>query len=253
MSGLQFQGRQEAFRLISGGAAYNLALNFQPDVMEVINITQWTNTAANLPIHMWFRDDTAAAEAYQMQVIDSSAGASFNFLNPTTNGFTVADTSGGNTAYRALISAVSQADPCVITTTAAHGYQTNQMVKITDLGSDMPTARGMEQIDGKRFSITVLTATTFSLQDPITGVDIDSSAYTAWVSGGRVNLETRANALNYPQQSPYATTPYVPNKFQYDSIDRIMTLGTEVIGDDGDVVRIHVCKFDLITELGDIG
>ncbi len=250
----QGQSMSEAFRLISGGAAYNLDLNFPPDMMEVVNITQWAATAANLPIVRWFREDTDAAECYQMQVIvDNGSATAHNFLNPTTNGFTVADTSGGETAFRALISAATTADPVVITTAAVHGYQNNQLVRITDLGPDMPTARGMDQINNKRFKITVINTTSFSLQDPVTGEDVDGSAFTAWVAGGRVNLETRVLQLNNPQQGAFATTPYVPNQFEYLPVDRIMTLGTAVIGDDGDVIRVHSYKFGQITQLGDIG
>lgn len=247
------QTMSEAFQLVSGGAAYTLSLNFQPDMVVVNNLTQWTNTAGNLPRVFWFRDQTDAAEAYQQQVIDSAAASSFNFLNPQTNGFTVADSSGGVTAYRALISGVTAADPVVVTTTAAHGYQSNQIVRITDLGSDMPTARGMDQLNNKRYKITVLTTTTFSLQDPVTGEDIDGSGFTAWVSGGRVNLETRVLQLNNPQVSPYATTPYVPNEFAYDPVNYKLTLGTEVIGDDSDVLLVESFKWGQITNLGDIG
>lgn len=251
---MQGASMSHAFRLISGGAAYTLALPWQADMVRFNNLTQWTNTAANLPVSIWFREETDAAEAYQQQVIDSAAAQSFNFLNPTTNGFTVADTAGGSTAYRADISAVSQADPCVITTSAAHGYQDNQIVRITDLGSDMPTARGMDQINNKRYSITVLTTTTFSLQDPITGEDVDSSSYTAYVSGGRVNLESRVLRLNNPEQSPYsASNPYNPNQFKYDPIEYKLTAGTDVMGSDGDRFFIECYKFGELENLGDIG
>jgi len=254
MSGLQFQDRSEAFRLISGGAAYTLDLNFAPSMLEVYNLTQWTNTAGNLPYSVWFKDDTATAESYQKQVIDSAAAQSWNYLNAQTNGFTVADTSGGASSFRALISGVTLADPAVVTTAAVHGMQSNQIVRLTDLGSDMPTARGMEQINNKRFKITVIDTTSFSLQDVITGEDIDSSAYTAWVSGGRVNLESRVLRLNNPQQSPYSVAaPYESNAFSYDPIDRKMTLGTDLMGDDGDVLRVHSKAFGKVFDLGDIG
>ena len=243
----------KAYRLVSGGAAYTLALDWQADKVVFNNITQWTNSAAGLPVSVWFRDETAAAEAYQQQVIDSAAAQSFNFLNPTTNGFTVADTSGGVTAYRSLISAVSQADPAVVTTTTAHGLQTNQIVRITDLGSDMPTARGMDQINNKRFRVVVVNSTSFSLKDPISDEAIDSTNYTAWVSGGRVDLETRVLQLNNPQVSPYDVTPYVSNAFEYDPVEYKLTAGTEIMGTDGDRFFIEAYKFGAFKDLGDIG
>lgn len=244
----------ELYRLISGGAAYTISFGFQPDKVVFNNITQWTNTAGNLPENIWWRNETDAAESYQRQVIDSAAAQSWNFLNPTTNGFTVADTSGGVTAYRSLISAVTQADPCVVTTTAVHGLQTDQIIRITDLGSDMPTARGMDQLNNNRYRITVINTTSFSLQDPVSGEDIDSSAYTAWVAGGRIDLESRVISLNNPQVSPYSdTNPYNPTTFSYDPVTYRLTAGTEVMGTDGDRFVVEVYKFGQVTNLGDIG
>ena len=245
----------ESFRLISGGVAYTLNFNFPPDKVVVNNITQWTNTANNLPVSVWFRDETAAAEAYQWQVIDSAAAQSFNFLNPTTNGFTDASADASAPSYRFLITAVSQADPCVVTVASTTGLQSAQIIRITDLGSDdIPTARGMDQLNNLRFKITVLNATTFSLQDPITGEDIDSTNYTAYVSGGRITVESRVLTLNNPQVSPYsATSPYNPNAFVYNPATYALTLGTEVVGDNSDRLYIEVYKFGQVTNLGDIG
>lgn len=245
----------EAWTLTSGGAAYTLTLSWQADKVVFYNITQWTNTAGNLPVNVWFRTLTDDAESYQQQVIDTAAAQSWNFLNPTTNGFTVADTSGGATSYQSTISNITQADPCVITTSSAHGYQDNQIVRITDLGSyDIPTARGMDQLNNNRYRITVTASTTFSLQDVLTGEDIDSSSYTAYVSGGRVNLETRVLTLNNPQVSPYsASNPYNPNPFEYDPVTYKLTAGTEVMGTDGDIFFIEAFKYGQFTALGDIG
>jgi len=240
--------------LVSGGVAYTLTLPFQADKVVFNNLTDWTNTAAGLPVSTWFRTKTDAAEAYQQQVIDSAAAQSFNFLNPTTNGFTVADTTGGATDYSATIAGVSQADPCVVTTSSAHGYQTDQLVRITDLGSDMPTARGMDEINNKRFRITVINTTTFSLRDPITDDFIDSTSYTAWVAGGRVQLESRSLTLNNPQVDPYsASSPYGQTPFVYDPITYKLTAGTEVMGGDGDVFFVEIYKFGDFQDLGDIG
>ena len=247
------QTRTEAFKLVSGGAAYTLTFGWQPDMVVVNNLTDWTATAAGLPRSFWFRDQTTDIHAFQQQVIDSSAGASFNFLDTATNGFTLANTTGGATDYESLIAGVSQADPCVVTTTAVHGYQSEQLVRLSDLGSDMPTARGMDEINNKRYRITVIDTTNFSLRDPISDDPIDSSAYTAWVAGGRVQLESRSLSLNNPQVSPYDVTPYSPTGFTYDPIDYKLTLGTNVVGGDGDVLLVVSYGFGLVTNLGDVG
>ena len=246
------QSMSEAFQFISAGTAHTFTFGFQPDKVVFNNLTDWTSTAAGLPVSVWFRGQTTAAHAYQQQVIDSAAAQSFNFVDAATNGFTVADTSGGVSSYRSLISAVSQADPCVVTTAAAHGLQTDQIVRITDLGSDMPTARGMDELNNNRYSISVINTTSFSLKDPLTGEPIDSSSFVAWVSGGRVTAETRVLSLNNPQVSPYASTPYVPNEFSYDPIDYKLTAGTSVMGNDSDVFLIEVYKWGNLVDLGDL-
>jgi hypothetical protein len=248
----QGQSMSEAYKFISAGTAHTFTFNFQPDKVVFNNLTKWTATASGKPVSVWFRGQTTTAHAFQEQVIDSAAGSSFNFLDTSADGFTVADTSGGVTAYRSLISGVTQANPCVVTTSSAHGLETDQIVRITDLGSDMPTARGMDQLNNKRFKIVVLSSTTFSLKDPVTGDAINSTSYTAWVSGGRVNLETRVLSLNNPQVYPYATTPYVPTPFAYDPIEYKLTAGTSVMQSDGDVFLIEVYKWGKITDLGDL-
>lgn len=242
----------EAYQFVSAGSAHTFQFNFQPDKVVFNNLTQWTATAGKLPISVWFRGQTTAAHAYQQQVIDTAAGSSFNFLNTTTNGFTVADTAGGVPAFRALISGVSQANPCVITTSAPHGFQTDQLVRITDLGNVGVTNRGMGQLDGNRYGIIVLSSTTFSLYDVITGEPIDSTSFTAWVSGGRCDIETRVISLNNPQVAPYAVTPYVPNPFEYDPVFYRLTAGTSVMGAASDVFLIEVYKWGQLYNLGQL-
>jgi len=234
-----FEGQTmtEAYKFISAGAAHTFTFNFQPDKVTFYNLTDWTGTAAGLPISVWFRDLTTDTDAYQQQVIDSSAGASFNFVLEGTNGFTVANTTGGQAETRTVITAITAANPCVVTA-VAHGLQTGQLVRITDLGADMPTARGMDELNGNRYAVTVLTADTFSLQDAITGEDINSTAFVAYVIGGSVNLIT--HTLDYSTQ------------FAYDPIEYKLTAGTAVMGTNDDQFLIEVVKYGRVVELGDL-
>jgi hypothetical protein len=249
-----FQGQTmtEAYKFISAGAAHTFTFNFQPDKVTFYNLTDWTATAAGKPISVWFRDQTTAAHAFQEQVIDSSAGASFNFLDTTTNGFTVADLAGGQATSHATISGISAADPCVITH-STYTFQTNQIVRLTDLGEVGVTDRGMGQLNNNRYKIVVLGATTFSLKDVVTGEPIDSTAFTTYVSGGRITLETHVISLNNPQVTPYSNTnPYNPNPYLYDPVTYRLTAGTAVMGSDDDVFLIEVIKYGQITDLGDL-
>ena len=242
----------EAYQFISAGTAHTFTFGFQPDKVTFYNLSDWTATAAGKPISVWFRGQTTTAHAYQQQVIDSSAGASFNFLDTATNGFTVADTSGGQASSHATISGITQADPCVITH-STYTFQTNQIVRITDLGNTGASDRGMGQLNNNRYRIVVLSATTFSLKDVITGEPIDSTAFTAYVSGGRITLETHVISLNNPQVTPYSnSSPYDPNPYQYDPVLYKLTAGTSVMGSDGDVFLIEVIKYGQVTDLGDL-
>lgn len=74
------------------------------------------------------------------------------------------------------ITGATQASPCVITTSGAHGYSTGQEVYISGVS-------GMTQINGRNFKVTSLSATTFAIRD-MPGADIDSSSYSAYTSGG---------------------------------------------------------------------
>ena len=246
------QSMSECFTFQSAAAAHDFTFGFQPDKVVFNNLTAWTSTAGKLPISVWFRGQTTAAHAFQHKVIDSAAGSSFNFVDLATNGFTVADTAGGTTASQGLITNVTKADPCVVTTSAAHGLITNQVIRVTDLGSDMPTARGMSQINNKRFRIVKVSSTTFSLKDPVSGEAIDSTDYTTYVSGGRYTLESHSLVLNNPQQDPQDVTPYVANPFEYDAITYKLTAGTSVLGSDNDLFLIEAYKFGRYVALGDL-
>ena len=252
----QGQSMSEAFKFISAGTAHTFTFNFQPDKVVFNNLTQWASTAGNLPVSVWFRDQTTAAHAFQEQVIDSAAASSFNFRDQATNGFTVADTSGGQATSQATISGITAADPCVVTH-SAYSFQDNQIVRLTDLGpvgaNASPSDRGMGELNNKRYKIVVLSSTTFSLKDVITGEPVDSSAFTAYVSGGRICLETHVLSLNNPQVDPYsATNPYNPNPFNYSPIDYKLTAGTAVMGNDSDEFLIEVYKWGNVVDLGDL-
>jgi len=253
MSDLFFgQTCTEAFKFISAGAAHTFSFNFQPDKVTFYNLTKWTATAGGDPISVWFRGQTTTAHAFQETVIDSSAGASFNFKDAATNGFTVADTAGGQSTSHATVSAVTAADPCVVTH-STFTFQTNQIVRFTNFGDTGVVNNGMAQLDNNRYRIVVLGPTTFSLKDVITGEPIDSSAYTAYVSGGRITLETHVISLNNPQVSPYSnTSPYSPNPYEYLPIVYQLTAGSDIMQSDNDVFLIEVIKYGNVTDLGDL-
>lgn len=232
-----FQGQTMTYgaEYEADGGAYTFTIPFQPDRIYVFNYTQ-AGTDLKKPISFWYRG-MPAGDAIQIQKMENDGGDdATSVFQETTNGFTEANTAGGVTSYQSSISGVSKADPCVVTTSAAHGYATGDLVRFSDLGNIGAVDRGMDQLNNNRYRIVVLTTTTFSLQDPITGDDIDSSSFDTYVSGGFVLLESRDDS----------------QKYAYDPVVYKVTFGTAVAGDDGDQVFFEAIKFGTYENLGDI-
>ena len=76
------------------------------------------------------------------------------------------------------ISAITQANPVVVTS-SSHGYSNGDHVIITGVV-------GMTELNGKTFIVADKTTNTFELTN-VDGTDINSSAFTAYSSGGIIN------------------------------------------------------------------
>lgn len=86
------------------------------------------------------------------------------------------------------ITAVTQANPGVVTS-ASHGYSNGDEIIISGV-------LGMTQLNGRNFVVANVTTNTFTLQDTNGVIDLDTSTYTAYSSGGLANKI-------YEVQSPY--------------------------------------------------
>lgn len=78
------------------------------------------------------------------------------------------------------ITAITNANPAAVTTSAAHGYATGEWVYISSVG-------GMTEINGKFYEIVVTGASTFTLKDSLTGVAVNSTSYGTYTAGGFSN------------------------------------------------------------------
>jgi len=94
----------------------------------------------------------------------------------------------GQTPHRYSITSISNALPCVVTTSAAHEYSTGDFVRLTDLNGCMPIARGSGPLNNYRWEIVVTSTTEFSLKHPVTHEPVNSTSYPPYVSGGSSNL-----------------------------------------------------------------
>lgn len=111
------------------------------------------------------------------------------------------------------ITAISNANPGVVTTAANHNLSTGQIVRLT-----IPKNYGMQEINrvnNRLFSITVLSLTTFSLQvsqcSPQGNINLDTTLFSAFV-----NVGTGTPATAFPVGSgptPITSPPqYATNK-----------------------------------------
>lgn len=86
------------------------------------------------------------------------------------------------------ISAITQANPGVVTTSAPHGLTTGDKVYLTGIG-------GMVQLNGRTVQVIVTGASTFTMVDLLTNVAINTTGYTAYTSGG---TETKIYIISTP-------------------------------------------------------
>lgn len=100
------------------------------------------------------------------------------------------------------ISGITQANPAVITVVAAHQFALGDPINISGVV-------GMTQINGWFTVSDVTPSTELKLHVYATGEDIDSTAYTAYVSGGTVQYGNQTNDLiNYYKLTSIATNGF---------------------------------------------
>lgn len=78
------------------------------------------------------------------------------------------------------VSAITNADPAVVTTSSPHGWNSGDKVVFDGIG-------GMTQVNGVTYSIANPTSTSFELRNFANTDNVDSSAYGAFTSGGNVS------------------------------------------------------------------
>jgi hypothetical protein len=84
----------------------------------------------------------------------------------------------GLSVTTATITGITQADPPVVTTSSLHPFNTGDEAILSGIV-------GMTELNNRRFSVTRLSPTTFSLDDE------DSTGYAAYVSGGTATATSR--------------------------------------------------------------
>lgn len=216
----------------SDGAAYDITIPFDPDSFKWWNYTKFA-TDQNNAFGVWFKDMPAGDALIVQSIINDGGNDARNTILETTNGITINNTASGVTAYRATISGATAADPVVITATA-HGFGSAGDV----LRARITKVVGMSELNDELYQITIIDANSFSLQDPHTGEDVDGTNFTAYSSGGQANLVTRTTDNSKAVED--SATVYK------------LTLGTAVMGADGDEIYFEAMLYNKREDLGDI-
>lgn len=166
-------------------------------------------------------------------------GNRYEITGKTTNTINLLNTDSRNyTAYHSskTVSGATQADPVVITTSAAHGLASGDVVNIASVG-------GMTEINNRRFTITVLTTTTFELDDE------DGTGHTAYTSGGAV---TTGSFRKVPAFGP--TNEFdLPSDFMRiirteEQSDAWRIEGQNVVSDESSVSILYMAQITTVTE-----
>ena len=106
--------------------------------------------------------------------VGTAANSGIGFVDSITINSGVA-TSNGTSKY---ISAISQANPAVVTTTTEHGFTSGNAITITDV-------KGMTEVNGNEYFMNILSTTTFALyQNSGLSTSINSTGFTLYITGG---------------------------------------------------------------------
>lgn len=221
--------------LISGGDPYNLTLPFFPDKLEWFNYTKYATNDNNIQ-GVWFRDFPSG----DALIIERGTTTLTTVLEASA-GVTDASTPGGFYNEHLVMSGLTTATPGVVTTTANHNLSDNDRVVITKvIGTAAP------EVNNKTFVVRVLSANTFALYDtfglPITIVGAYSSSGQVTKVGPLLGDPSQPVSPAYPHRAIIDYPPTV-----------ILTLGTEIMGADGDKLYFVAYQFNNYVNLGDVG
>jgi hypothetical protein len=202
----------------SNGSAYNLVLPWQADKLEWYNYTKF-GTDTQFLFGTWFRDMPAASA-----MLVNRGTTTLTSTLASTNGVTIANTTGGFATEQLVITGITTATPAVVTTSTPHGYVNGDRVVLTKIIGTIA-----QQLNNNTYVVQVLSSTTFGLYDiyglPITTVGTYSSSGQSTLTGPSLGI---------------VDTP----------ISYILTLGTDVVGNNNDVIYFNAFKFNGYFNLG---
>lgn len=210
--------------LQSAGSAYNITLPFQADCFQWWRYTNY-GTAGTIGQGVWFRDFPSGDELSHRAIADNGSTGNLNLVLATSNGITINNSGPGFTNEHVTITGITAATPGVVTATD-HGLTSNDRVIITKVIGSLGAS-----VNNQSFVVDVLSSSTFALYDVYGAPYTTSGTYT---SGGQLTKEGPELGI--------VNSPVVYG----------LTLGTEVMGSDNDVIYFVAWKFNSYYNLGDV-
>jgi len=153
---------------------------------EIKNFVYEVDVLSTTTFSLIHRDTGASIDTSGFSAYTSGARAEVgSYEQPRKYGVTAISADTGEesflalvtaTAYRADITGITKANPCVITTSRGHGFRTGDELEILSVG-------GMTELNGRRFRAEYVDNTTFNLLD-LYGNYVDTTDATTYTSGG---------------------------------------------------------------------
>lgn len=216
------------FSLTSSANAYNITLPFAADTIEWWNYTKYGTDSQKLQ-GLWINGMPNASD-----LIISRGTTTLTSSKDTTLGVTPLATGAVFTTTQRIPTAITAASPAVVTS-AAHGLSNGQLVRATNFrATPVADATGMYMLNNQVFQVGNVTTNTFALFYPNTTTPVDTSAETAFVNNGVAEFNLIGQKLNTGVPAPV---------FAY-------TLGTNVMGNAGDVIYIRAMQANQYTAIG---
>jgi len=215
------------------GGAIDLVVPFQPDALFLYNYTAYGTDGDNVEC-IWFRDFPAGDALIKTVMENDGGGDRQNLSLETTNGISTNNTTAAVLDSHFAISGATQASPVVLTT-AAHGVTVGERVRARV--SKVAGMVELNDISRNPYLFEAVTTTTGALYD-LDGNEIDGTAFTAYTSGGQLNIITH---LTGASKGPIEYA---------DDVWRL-TLGTATQNNDNDELFFIAWKFGEYVDLGD--
>jgi len=154
-------------------ARYGRAYGFRYKDWADYHVTQEPLTKTGAPTVQLIKTYTSGPRSYVRTITKPVAGVTMRLNTSPFPSFTLDTTTGIATltaVSSASITAITQANPGVVTTGSSHGFSNGDKIWIKNVS-------GMTQVNNTLFTIAGVTATEFNL-------GVNTSAYSAYTSGG---------------------------------------------------------------------